>query len=57
MEVISSLGINFCTASLGLNVVGNMKKGDLVTVTGAAGGTGLAASELSIMSGNEVGLE
>lgn len=55
--MVSSLGINFCTASLGLNMVGNMKKGDLVTVTGAAGGTGLAASELSIVSGNEVGVE
>ena len=47
--MISSLGINFCTASLGLNVVGNMKKGDLVTIT--------AASELSIMTGNEVGFD
>lgn len=55
--MISSLGINFCTASLGLNVVGIMKKGDLVTITGAAGGTGLAASELSIMTGNEVGFD
>ena len=29
-------------------------KGDLVTVSGAAGGTGLAALELSVASGNEV---
>ena len=31
-----------------------MKKGDLVTVSGAAGGTGLAALELNVASGNEV---
>ena len=37
---MASLGINFCTAALGLKVRGGMKKGDLVTVSGAAGGTG-----------------
>ena len=51
---MASLGINFCTAALGLKVRGGMKKGDLVTVSGAAGGTGLAALELSVASGNEV---
>lgn len=55
--MVSSLGINFCTASLGLNVIGHMKSDDIVTVTGAAGGTGLAASELSLMNGNEVRFE
>ena len=35
---MASLGINFCTAALGLKVRGGMKKGDLVTVSGAAGG-------------------
>lgn len=54
MDVLASLGINFCTAALGLKVRGGMKKGDLVTVSGAAGGTGLAAMELSVASGNEV---
>ena len=34
-----------------------MKSDDIVTVTGAAGGTGLAASELSLMNGNEVRFE
>ena len=52
--MLASLGINFCTAALGLKVRGGMKKGDLVTVSGAAGGTGLAALELSVASGNEV---
>lgn len=52
--MLASLGINFCTAALGLKVRGGMKKGDLVTVSGAAGGTGLAAMELSVASGNEV---
>lgn len=52
--MLASLGINFCTATLGLKVRGGMKKGDLVTVSGAAGGTGLAAMELSVASGNEV---
>ena len=33
---MASLGINFCTAALGLKVRGGMKKGDLVTVIGAA---------------------
>ena len=51
---MASLGINFCTPALGLKVRGGMKKGDLVTVSGAAGGTGLAALELSVASGNEV---
>ena len=51
---MASLGINFCTAALGLKVRGGMKKGDLVTVSGAAGGTGLTALELSVASGNEV---
>ena len=54
MDVLASLGINFCTAALGLKVRGGMKKGDLVTVSGVAGGTGLAAMELSVASGNEV---
>ena len=54
MDVLASLGINFCTAALGLKVRGGIKKGDLVTVSGAAGGTGLAAMELSVASGNEV---
>ena len=39
---------------MGLCVVGKMGAGDLVTITGAAGGTGLAATELSLASGNEV---
>lgn len=57
LHAISSLGINFCTAALGLLVAGKMTSGDLVTITGAAGGTGLAATELSLANGNEVRLD
>ncbi|CBK20071.2 uncharacterized protein [Blastocystis hominis] len=48
LNAITSLGINFCTASLGLEVAAKMSEGEVVTVTGAAGGTGLAATELSL---------
>lgn len=48
LKAITSLGINFCTASLGLEVSAKMSEREVVTVTGAAGGTGLAATELSL---------
>ena len=45
---MSILGVNYCTASLGLEVASRMSGDEVVTVTGAAGGTGLAATELSL---------
>ena len=48
LKAISTLGINYCTASLGLETAAQMKEGEVVTVTGAAGGTGLAATELCL---------
>ena len=48
LKAISTLGINYCTASLGLEIAAKMKEGEVVTVTGAAGGTGLAATELCL---------
>lgn len=47
LKTMSILGINYCTASLGLEVAARMSGDEVVTVTGAAGGTGLAATELS----------
>lgn len=48
LKSMSILGINYCTASLGLEIAAQMAPGEVVTVTGAAGGTGLAATELSL---------
>lgn len=48
LKTMSILGINYCTASLGLEVAAHMSGDEVVTVTGAAGGTGLAATELSL---------
>ncbi|KAK8833334.1 hypothetical protein WA577_007865 [Blastocystis sp. JDR] len=48
LKSMSILGINYCTASLGLEIAAKMAPGEVVTVTGAAGGTGLAATELSL---------
>ncbi|MEZ4668766.1 MAG: quinone oxidoreductase family protein [Anaerolineae bacterium] len=42
------------TASLGLNVTGDMKSGETVLVTAAAGGTGQFAVQLAKLAGNTV---
>lgn len=54
LKAISSLGINYCTASLGLEVAAKMKENDVITITGAAGGTGLAATELCLSRNHPV---
>ena len=55
LKSMSILGINYCTASLGLEIAAKMAPGEVVTVTGAAGGTGLAATELSLSRHHPVG--
>jgi len=42
------------TAAVGLNKFGEMKSGDVVLVTGAAGGTGQFAVQLAKLAGNHV---
>ena len=37
LKSMSILGINYCTASLGLEIAAKMAPGEVVTVTGAAG--------------------
>lgn len=54
LKAISSLGINYCTASLGLEVAAKMKENEVITITGAAGGTGLAATELCLSRNHPV---
>jgi prostaglandin reductase 3 len=51
---ILSLVISGTTASLGLYVTGEMKSGETVLVTAAAGGTGQFAVQLAKLAGNTV---
>ncbi|MBZ0280688.1 MAG: zinc-binding dehydrogenase [Anaerolineae bacterium] len=51
---ILSLVLSGATASLGLNTVGDMKSGETVLVTAAAGGTGQFAVQLAKLAGNTV---
>lgn len=54
LKAISSLGINYCTASLGLEIAAKMRENEVITITGAAGGTGLAAAELCLSRNHPV---
>jgi NADPH-dependent curcumin reductase CurA len=49
-----SLVLSGTTASLGLSVTGDMKSGETVLVTAAAGGTGQFAVQLAKLAGNTV---
>lgn len=49
-----SLGVSALTASIGLSEVGEMKKGETVLVTAAAGATGSYAVQLAKAAGNHV---
>lgn len=51
---ILSLGVSGTTASIGLSVTGEMKSGETVLVTAAAGGTGQFAVQLAKLAGNTV---
>ncbi|NWF70298.1 MAG: zinc-binding dehydrogenase [Chloroflexi bacterium] len=51
---IVSLGVGGLTASIALEVVGEMKSGETVLVTAAAGGTGHFAVQLAKLAGNHV---
>lgn len=51
---ILSLVISGVTASIGLNVTGEMRTGETVLVTAAAGGTGQFAVQLAKAAGNHV---
>jgi len=51
---IMSLSIGGLTASLGLETAGEMKSGETVLVTAAAGGTGQFAVQLAKLAGNHV---
>ncbi|MFN8371532.1 MAG: zinc-binding dehydrogenase [Anaerolineae bacterium] len=51
---IVSLGVGGLTASLALELVGEMKSGETVLVTAAAGGTGHYAVQLARLAGNHV---
>lgn len=51
---VLSLVLSGTTASLGLNTVGDMKSGETVLVTAAAGGTGQFAVQLAKLAGNTV---
>jgi NADPH-dependent curcumin reductase CurA len=51
---VLSLVVSGTTASLGLNTVGEMKSGETVLVTAAAGGTGQFAVQLAKLAGNQV---
>ncbi len=49
-----SLGVSALTASIGLSEVGEMKKGETVLVTAAAGATGSYAVQIAKAAGNHV---
>ncbi|MBL8153231.1 MAG: zinc-binding dehydrogenase [Anaerolineae bacterium] len=51
---VLSLVVSGTTASIGLNTVGEMKSGETVLVTAAAGGTGQFAVQLAKLAGNQV---
>lgn len=51
---ILSLVLSGTTASIGLSVTGDMKSGEIVLVTAAAGGTGQFAVQLAKLAGNTV---
>ena len=51
---IMTLVLSGCTASVGLEVTGEMKSGETVLVTAAAGGTGHIAVQLAKLAGNHV---
>lgn len=51
---IMTLGLSGVTASIGLYVTGEMKSGQTVLVTAAAGGTGQFAVQLAKLEGNHV---
>ncbi len=51
---ILSLGLSGVTASIGLEVTGDMRSGENVLVTAAAGGTGQFAVQLAKLAGNHV---
>lgn len=51
---ITSFMVSALTASISLEEVGNMKSGEVVLVTAAAGGTGQFAVQLAKMAGNHV---
>ena len=51
---ILSLGLSGVTASIGLEVTGEMRSGETVLVTAAAGGTGQFAVQLAKLAGNHV---
>jgi NADPH-dependent curcumin reductase CurA len=51
---IMSMALSGTTASIGLNVTGDMKHGETVLVTAAAGGTGQFAVQLAKLAGNHV---
>ncbi len=51
---ILSLMVSGTTASIGLSVTGDMKSGETVLVTAAAGGTGQFAVQLAKLAGNTV---
>lgn len=51
---IMTLVLSGCTASVGLEVTGEMKSGETVLVTAAAGGTGHIAVQLAKRAGNHV---
>jgi NADPH-dependent curcumin reductase CurA len=51
---ILGLGVGGLTASLALELVGEMKSGETVLVTAAAGGTGHYAVQLAKLAGNHV---
>lgn len=51
---ILSLVLSGTTASIGLSVTGDMKSGETVLVTAAAGGTGQFAVQLAKLAGNTV---
>jgi NADPH:quinone reductase-like Zn-dependent oxidoreductase len=50
----AAIPVNYLTAILMLEVLGNVRRGDLVLIHGAAGGVGLAAVQLCRLYGAEI---
>jgi NADPH:quinone reductase-like Zn-dependent oxidoreductase len=53
-EAGAAIPVNYLTAILMLEVLGNVRQGDRVLIHGAAGGVGLAAVQLCKLAGAEV---
>ncbi|MBZ0278488.1 MAG: zinc-binding dehydrogenase [Anaerolineae bacterium] len=51
---VLSIALSGTTASIGLNVTGEMKSGETILVTAAAGGTGQFAVQVAKLAGNHV---